>query len=320
MNNVKLSYHPLVSVIMPTYNNASTLSTSINSVIKQSYKYLELIIVDDGSSDNTFKLLRKFQKRDKRIRVIEIKHKGAAKARNVGLNISRGDYIGFLDADDWYDTDFLISGINAIEKKQADVAIYDFYRVLSNGEKILNHVKTGIFNSYTACWNKLYKKNLWNNIHFPAGLTIEDLEVIPVVIGKGKKRIKIKGVYYNYLNRDNSITNTPRIGTELELKKALKILNFNLKRNNIKYNIKSYHNFINEVVYWHLLSGINSTKVYSQKKMISQFLISCFKKDNGWITFDGSYRTNIKRNIIIKMVKLGFYKSANYLVNKHIRI
>ena len=120
----------LVSVIVPVYNVLPYLRESLDSVINQTYKDLEIIIVDDGSTDGSDAVCEEYAK-DSRVKVIHQKNHGLSAARNVGLDIARGDYIAFLDSDDVYLPDMIQTMVEGIQKSQADVVVCGFIRVYS---------------------------------------------------------------------------------------------------------------------------------------------------------------------------------------------
>ncbi len=113
-----------ISIVMPTFNRASTISRAINSIINQDYSNFELLIVDDGSTDNTKEIVDSFD--DKRIKYIFQKNSGACKARNTGINKSSGEYIAFLDSDDEWDELKLMKQICFLKEKKADATFCNY--------------------------------------------------------------------------------------------------------------------------------------------------------------------------------------------------
>lgn len=293
----------MISVILPTFNSQDTISNTIFSVINQKYQLWELIIVDDGSEDDTLSIINSFVERDKRIRIIHSQHGGASRARNIGLDNANGKYIAFIDSDDRFDEHFLENGIKQIKKENADVAVFDFFRIKRN-QKYIERVGTGIFNNYSACWNKLYRSKLWKDIRFPEHMIIEDMETVIPVVARAKKITKVNNTYYYYIDRDDSITNSPSIKSEFQVKKAIEILNKNLLTFKINYSFKEYAKFINTFVYWHLISGIHSSRNRVEKIKIASFISSCFVEYKHKLIFEGSYKSNLKKRTIVFLVKL----------------
>lgn len=181
----------LISIIVPIYNVEKYLSECLDSIINQTYKNLEIILIDDGSTDNSGKICDKYAKKDKRIVVIHRTNGGVSSARNLGLKIANGSYIGFVDADDWIANDMYENLYINLKKFNADISVCKFKNVykrkniVHNDEKYSNLVSLNseqaleilfdIKKCYSwSLWNKLYKKEILSN--FDEKLTIaEDL-------------------------------------------------------------------------------------------------------------------------------------------------
>ena len=302
----------LVSVIVPAYNSENTIKRAIDSIRRQTYPFWELIIVDDGSTDNTTSIVQKYIKIDSKIKLIINNHSGAAKARNTGLDVAKGTYISFLDSDDWLDTNFFATGLKKLNEEKADVAIYDLVRV--GGDEIYRQkVGTGIFNSYTGSCNKLYKKELWEDIRFPENLVIEDMETIPVVVARANKSIKINDAVYFYFQRESSLTHDSTLEQGLEIKDAIDILNKNFKQFNIKYDKNEYALFINNIVYWHLVLAIENSSAKEVKQKAYKKIYNCFVLDKGILKFGGSKRYEFRRKWVINLFKLHMFRPAIFL-------
>ena len=217
----------LVSVIVPVYNVLPYLRESLDSVINQTYKDLEIIIVDDGSTDGSDAVCEEYAK-DSRVKVIHQKNHGLSAARNVGLDIARGDYIAFLDSDDVYLPDMIQTMVEGIQKSQADVVVCGFIRVCSKKnitkkkiKKIHGLIITDeetisrddaiklVTNKLRPCvWNKLYKKEVWNELRFPVGRVFEDTWIIPPMFEKFERIHFIPQTLILYRQRSGSISTT----------------------------------------------------------------------------------------------------------------
>lgn len=121
------SHSVILSVISPVYNGAKYLEPFLISVLQQSFPHFELIMVDDGSTDSSIEIIKSYQKKDSRIHLIEQNHKGAGSARNFGLSQAKGQYIIFLDCDDWFSDDFFKTMIDRIEVDQSDIPVCEFF-------------------------------------------------------------------------------------------------------------------------------------------------------------------------------------------------
>ena len=179
----------LVSIIVPVYNVEKYLSKCIDSILAQTYKNLEIILVDDGSKDNSGTICDEYSKKDKRIKIIHKPNGGISDVRNHGLKIATGDYIGFVDSDDYIAEDMFETLVSLLEKNDADISIVSFYEYY-NGKligvrenenvEIMNKVEAikellidRKIQSYT--WNKLFKKELFDGLQFPVGKNFEDI-------------------------------------------------------------------------------------------------------------------------------------------------
>ncbi|MGN1123078.1 MAG: glycosyltransferase family 2 protein [Eubacterium sp.] len=212
-----------VSVIVPVYKVEQYLNRCIESLVNQTYKNLEIILVDDGSPDNCPQMCDEWAKKDSRIIVIHQENSGVAVARNKALDICTGDYIGFVDSDDFADADMFEILVGNLEENDADISRCTYKKIIDNSENaeyIKNDktvsVKSGIeylidmFNDNTLnspCWNKLYTKKIIGDTRFLKGYKIgEDNYFNYQVIKKAEKVVLVNQSLYNYLYRPNSIT------------------------------------------------------------------------------------------------------------------
>ena len=214
---------PLISVIIPVYNVEKYLEKCISSVVGQTYKNIEIILVDDGSTDKSGTMCDLLAEKDSRIVVIHKANGGLSSARNAGLDIAKGDYIGFVDSDDWIEPDMYESLLRNMLKESADISACGVYyhrnskmktdrditgyRVFSRCEAIDCAVRNNGFIKVYA-WNKLYSKHVFSKLRFPEGKTYEDLFIILPAIDSAEKIVVTKQPKYHYLKRPGSITNS----------------------------------------------------------------------------------------------------------------
>lgn len=125
----------LISIIVPVYNTENYLEKCLYSLVNQTYKNIEIIIIDDGSPDNSMNIIQKFVLADNRVKVISQKNQGLSGARNTGMNNANGDYIMFIDSDDWIEIDTCEKAINASEKYNADVVFWPYIKEFSDLQK-----------------------------------------------------------------------------------------------------------------------------------------------------------------------------------------
>lgn len=214
----------LISVIVPVYNVEKYLNRCIHSILKQTYKNFELILVNDGSTDNCGKICDEFSEIDHRIRVIHKENRGLSSARNAGINAADGKYIVFVDSDDYVHEKMLEDLYESIIESDSDVALCNFIYVNEFGEELEDrNVKSPINNEiltsydalnrlsaindcyYVVAWNKLYKRDLFEDMEFPDGKCHEDEFIVHEIFDKCKTVSCIKTPLYYYVQRCDSI-------------------------------------------------------------------------------------------------------------------
>lgn len=211
----------LLSIIIPVYNVELYVKKCIDSVLSQTYSNLEIIIVDDGSTDRTKIICDEYKKIDKRISVYHIKNGGTSRARNLGLYYAKGEFIGFVDGDDYIAADMYESMLKAMEENVDIVTCgriicyptikhlsnYQVYSApkkikLNNEQAVEELFRSKIFSF--AVWDKIYRRKLFDNVLFPVGRACEDVPVTYALFTKSRTVINIgKSKYYNYY-RENS--------------------------------------------------------------------------------------------------------------------
>lgn len=213
----------LISIIIPVYKVEKYLNKCIRSVVEQTYTNLEIILVDDGSPDYCPQICDKWAAKDSRIRVIHKENGGLSDARNAGLAIAQGEYIGFLDSDDYIKEDMYEKLYIAIVENNADIAICNLEKVTEEGDKIecVSPVKNEILTRevalhrilkencwyYVTVWNKLYHKSVLSGIEFPKGKIHEDEFVIHEIIFQSQRIVTLEEKLYMYVQRNGSIMN-----------------------------------------------------------------------------------------------------------------
>ena len=235
----------LISVIVPVYKVEKYLEKCIESVLKQTYTNLQIILVDDGSPDNCGKICDEYAKKDSRIEVIHKANGGLSDARNVGISKAKGRYIGFVDSDDYIKEDMYEILLNLIKKYDADVSICNLYDVIDGNECIRNK-ENGIReysrldilkkvlldkNIQSYAWNKLYEKELFDEIKYPIGKKYEDI---------GTTFYLSEPEYY-YLKRADSLVNNVTESTILDYTEII-IQRYIYIKQNIK-ELRKYNNY-----------------------------------------------------------------------------
>lgn len=307
---------PLISVIVPIYNVEEYLNKCVGSIVSQTYNNLEIILVDDGSLDNCPKMCDEWHDKDKRIVVIHKENGGLSDARNAGMEIMKGEYVSFVDGDDYIDERYIEVLYNNLVKYNADISQVSF-----NTEELLssNEIKINVLDASVSCKNfyiskipqmmisscaKLFKTDLIGNQRFPKGRNFEDQFFTPRVVYYANNIVMSNERLYNYVNRQNSITRVPfnaqkmldilwvmqenrRFFKENKVFDMAIILYFHRKKLISKLNIEAYiENFHNEV-----------PKEYRQRLIISKikyFIYMPFREK--------------KSAVYLLLVKLGIIK------------
>lgn len=209
-----------ISIIVPVYNVENYLKKCVDSILSQTYRDIEVILVDDGSTDKSGEICDKYAEGDIRVKVIHQNHKGVSYARNSGLEAAQGSYLGFVDSDDYIEKDMYETLYSCIREYDADVSICGLCD-LYNGVKVWNEnfLERCVLDNVTAFRlvleskilvvspvNKLYKKEMFASIRYPEGKTYEDAFVTPEVLYNAKKVAYAPEIKYYYVHRENSIT------------------------------------------------------------------------------------------------------------------
>lgn len=208
-----------ISVIVPIYKVEKFLPKCVKSIRCQTYKNLEIILVDDGSPDNCPKLCEEYALMDDRIKVVHKENGGLSSARNAGLDVATGDYITFVDGDDYIEADMYECLYRTLTENECDISVCGLYNVYShttiktsvadeikvfdNDELMKAFYTTTLIHS-SAC-NKLYKKELWEDKRFPPVVYREDEPIIYKVLASAKRCVHIGDAKYFYIIHANSI-------------------------------------------------------------------------------------------------------------------
>jgi len=215
---------PKVSIIVPVYNVEKYLKRCLDSLVNQSLKDIEIIIINDASTDNSLKVIREYESKYNTIKVINsptnLKQGGA---RNLGIEIAKGEYIGFVDSDDWVHVEMYKKLYSKANDTNSDVVDSDYY--VSDGNNVLTTVtsntadqlgeltsmqKKGLILHSGRMWTKIFKTSLFidNNIRFPEKLSYEDNPVVPLLLVHAKKLEKVNEPLYYYFKNLESTTTT----------------------------------------------------------------------------------------------------------------
>lgn len=308
---------PKVSVIVPVYNVEKYIEKCLNSLVSQTLKDIELIIVNDGSTDNSKDIIKKFEQKYNNILYLEKPNGGLSDARNYGMNYAKGDYIAFLDSDDYVDETIYEKMYNKAINENADYVECDFYwSYLNNGNKVKNKLDRGI--RYTnkddmfvyarvVAWNKLIKKSIIKE-KFPVGLKYEDIEFFYKLLPNIKKFAFVEEPLIYYIQRNDSLVNKQDYNTRQI---------FNVFDNVIEYYKKNnlYQNYKDEIEYTYtrilLCSSLKRMKNIGDKvareKNISETWQNLNTKFPNWKK-NKYLRTNSLKNFYMRSINKFTFK------------
>ena len=298
---------PLISVIVPIYNVEKYLNRCIESIVNQTYKNLEIILVDDGSPDNCPQICDQWKEKDNRIKVIHKENGGLSDARNAGLDIAQGEYIAFVDSDDYIHVRMYETLINVLLEKDCDIVQCDFSKV-TDGQHINDdpldykikeyNVKEALYSLINenplkqVVWNKLYKKYIFDTLKFEVGKLNEDDFFTYQAFDKCKKICSINVSLYYYLVRNTSI-----MGEKFNIRRLDGLEARTNRYNFLKEKYIDLASYDKKVLWFYiiylyqkvLLMDKDKNKTLAKNKIKNIF--KCIKNDN--IKFNRTLKENI---------------------------
>ncbi|MDE6284677.1 MAG: glycosyltransferase [Bacilli bacterium] len=215
----------LISIIIPVYNTSKYLVRCLDSVLNQTHLNIEVIIIDDGSTDSSKEIISQYEKKDNRIKSIFTENHGVSHARNMGLDLANGDYIGFVDSDDYVDLKMYETLLDLIKKYQTDISMISFCRI-KNNEIIENHDEKQIYclnkedfiKEYLILkkvkahlTNKLFQRKLFEKVRFPENINYEDDAIFLQIADKVEQFVLYEKSMYYYCIREHSITTSTNL-------------------------------------------------------------------------------------------------------------
>lgn len=308
----------LISIIVPVYNVSNYLDNCIKSIINQTYKNIEIILVDDGSTDDSSNICDKYLKKDKRIKVIHKSNGGLSSARNIGIVNSNGEYITFIDSDDYVEKEYVEVLYKNIIKYSSDISIGSHKVIYESGKIIYKSnnleysctpketLKNMLYDNGidVSAWAKLYKRELFKSIRYPEGRLFEDAATTYKLIDKSKKiSVNLKPIY-NYTIRKDSIT-----GESFTLKK-LDLIKSTIEMCN--YIKKKYPDLISacdrRLMYAHLIT-LSQVSISKEKYTdIRKELMLYIKKNRIKVLKDKNIKKIDRFGLLCTFLGYGFYK------------
>lgn len=216
----------MISVIVPVYKVERYLRQCIDSILNQTYRDLEILLIDDGSPDRCGEICEEYARKDDRIRFFHMENNGLSAARNLGLREAKGDYIGFVDSDDWIEPDMYENLLKQLEGNEADISVcgvWKEYRETKCDYSICEGVYIGsdairvlICQLTSGVWNRLYKKDCWTGIFFPEKHVYEEIATSYKVFLQAHSISCMPKQFYHYRMRAGSIDHMPSMNNLMD--------------------------------------------------------------------------------------------------------
>lgn len=278
---MQVDFHPLVSIIVPVYNVGAYIEQCLDSILRQSYIKIEVIVVDDGSQDNSPELVDKIAQSDERVVVIHKRNEGVSAARNAGLKASKGEYIAFVDGDDYLACDFLEYMLSLVATTGADFCFSEnCYRVSSDKQvrkecvrKLTNEEATVMLLStkvQVGCWNKIFKKSLLedHSLEFSTELFFGEGHFFITTVSQFANTIVVtnKRLYYYRLNNNTSATSLFKLESYINGFKA-----FDTIRANLICKTAKVHEMLDYRVYLFHLNAVLKINISQSQSLYKNF-------------------------------------------------
>ena len=285
----------LVSVLVPAYNVEKYIGKCIESILKQTHHNIEVVIVDDGSTDQTGNICDDWSKKDCRITVIHSKNGGLACARNVALPYSKGKYISFVDSDDCIRENFIEALLSVAEKEGSDIVACGVDTVNEDGFVIKEGTKSGEVVFYDTdgaftnidkvkfeCWNKIYRKEVIGNFRFKEGQRHENIYFQHTVFFKAQKIAYVDLPLYRYLVE----------------RKGATLSQFNMGRLSV---LEEYPSLIYDLKIENMIKGVSVITNFALKHLIQTYWAMC------------KFEVIEKRNEVVKLIRRLMWENGKYL-------
>ncbi len=226
---------PKASVIVPVYNVEAYLEKCVQSILRQTERDFELLLVDDGSTDSSGQLCEELAKKDSRIRVIHQENQGLGGARNTGIREAKGDWLLLVDSDDWIEPEILEKSLEAGLREEADMVVFPFRSVDEEGRELAvfrENIPVGrafalkerkdILLTAPVAWNKLYRTAFFREtgLAYPSRVWYEDIRTTPKLMALARRMVFLGDIGYNYLQRQGSIMNSGKVARNVEIIEA----------------------------------------------------------------------------------------------------
>ncbi|WP_052095632.1 glycosyltransferase family 2 protein [Porphyromonas cangingivalis] len=314
---------PILSVIVPVYNVEDTLSKCVDSILDQPFRDLELILVDDGSPDRSGAMCDEIAFRDSRVVVVHKANGGLSSARNAGLDIARGQFISFVDSDDWVSSDFYAENINILSHvKSLDMILTNVQKIYAHTESSpLRTLPEGQYVGKEACAEvifsasvaslcmAIYRREVWEGLRFTEGILFEDSIIAPALADRiNALHVSPHGIYY-YLQREGSIMNSQWSAKKVRdyLDATIKVLEY-LSEHNISNYLYRYAGALFYSLNRSILGQL-------QKKEQEEYLMRFEALSCPWSLIFRSKSLPLKHRIFLSVTKLLGVRHTNKILS-----
>lgn len=297
----------MITVIVPVYNVEPYLRKCLDSIVNQTYRDLEILVIDDGSTDGSGRICDEYTEKDARIRVFHTENRGLSCARNLGLDKAKGSWIGFVDSDDWIEAHAIQRFLDTAMTTGADIAACRFYQeyvdrtiespganepFIVEGDKILRSMLVERKMSEDV-WNKFYSAKLFNNIRYPEGRIFEDYATTYKLIQKSRRLAYIPDCLIHYRNRENSLSNIHSMKSLVDYWSVYRERFDNLGQLSDEYYRVALSDSIRAVGrMWRWYNGCSKEEKRDAKKWLDE--MQEFVKKHGMEIKDGPYSRHTK--------------------------
>lgn len=304
-----------ISIIVPVYKVEQYLERCVNSLINQTYKNIEIILVDDGSPDQCPQICDEYAKKDERIKVLHKKNGGLSDARNAGLEVATGEYIAFVDSDDWVETDFIETLYRNAKSENADISIIGCTLVWDDGRKkqLSNDDEYYLFDKETAirellkqkkfyCMTcqKMYKREIFDTIQFPVGKLYEDVAVSLPTFLRAEKIVVCGRSGYNYYQRSDSIVNSKFDSRKLYFLDCCREIISYSDLNNKKYDTEAHVFYLRALMTF----ALTLYQISEKERKTTEYIEQEIKKNKKYI-WNNSY-LELRKKVVLSLICIGF--------------
>lgn len=312
-----------ISIIVPVYNTKNELTRCLKSIVNQTYSNIEIICIDDGSTDGSEQIVDKFASQDKRIRAIHKRNGGESSARNVGLRMATGQYIAFCDGDDWLEPEMYEVLVETLEKKKVDIVAASWYkefpllsREITNElpvrdsvfeqEELLKYLyMRDSYRGFAYIWDKLYTREVLRDKQGNLLLFNEELKLGGDIlylaeVALNTRRAKyVDRAFYHYVQRAGSGCHTKDVE---KLRDSLKAYEIVIQRFEEEHIDKTIINYVKRFLAYHSSNAVEIAIAQGQRSAIEEFQTFMKKYEQEYVTLNIQYPDRIERynNLLIQ--------------------